>query len=224
MHGSDGNASRLLGSPLRPRRGPKGIQPRGGSKSGKAAAPSGHCPDTPSTSKAESPGRLRLAALESGFSSFRAEIASMFASLQGRFTASHPPGLATEEARHRDGGARGVETCADDPLASQQPCLGLLGPEALPLVGRAPGCDLSDPSHVMEPRGTTNHMAMAMDPVHGLQSGLARLGSIRLPSEEEPLSRVVMGLKVGGRCPWARALRPLRVTRASPRTPLGNLS
>ena len=27
----------------------------------------------------------------------------MFASLQGRFTASHPPGLATEEARHRDG-------------------------------------------------------------------------------------------------------------------------
>ena len=89
----------------------------------------------------------------------------MFASLQGRFTASHPPGLVTEEARHRDGGARGVETCADDPLASQQPCLGLLGPEALPLVGKAPGCDLSDPSHVMEPRGTTSHMAMAMDPV-----------------------------------------------------------
>ena len=87
----------------------------------------------------------------------------MFASLQGRFTASHPPGLVTEEACHRDGGARGVETCADDPLASQQPCLGLLGPEALPLVGKAPGCDLSDPSHVMEPRGTTNHMAMAMD-------------------------------------------------------------
>ena len=176
MHGSDGNASRLLESPLRPRRGPKGIRPRGGSKSGKAAAPSGHCPDTPSTSKAESPGRLRLAALESGFSSFRTEIASMFASLQGRFTASHPPGLATEEARHRDGGARGVETCADDPLASQQPCLGLLGPEALPLVGRAPGCDLSDPSHVMEPRGTTNHMAMAMDPVHGLQSGFGQTG------------------------------------------------
>ena len=33
--------------------------------------------------KAESPGRLRLAALESGFSSFRTEIASMFASLTG---------------------------------------------------------------------------------------------------------------------------------------------
>ena len=92
------------------------------------------------------------------------------ASLSGRFTASHPPGLVTEEARHRDGGARGVETCADNPLASQQPCQGLLGPEALPLVGRAPGCDLSDPSQVMEPRGPTSHTAMAMDPVHGNQS------------------------------------------------------
>ena len=100
-------------------KGSKGDSAKGGSKSGKAAAPSGHCPVTPSTSKAESPGRSRLAALESGFSSFRTEIASMFASLQGRLTASHPPGLATEEARHRDGGARGVETCADDPLASQ---------------------------------------------------------------------------------------------------------
>ena len=159
----------------------RGFGQGGGSKSGKAAAPSGHCPVTPSTSKAESPGKSRLAALESGFSSFRTEIASMFASLQGRLTASHPPGLATEEARHRDGGARGVETCADDPLASQQPCLGLLGPEALPLVGRTPGCDLSDPSHVMEPRGTTNHMAMAMDrgeilKVHGLQFGFGQTG------------------------------------------------
>ena len=162
-------------------KGSKGDSAKGGSKSGKAAAPSGHCPVTPSTSKAESPGKSRLAALESGFSSFRTEIASMFASLQGRLTASHPPGLATEEARHRDGGARGVETCADDPLASQQPCLGLLGPEALPLVGRTPGCDLSDPSHVMEPRGTTNHMAMAMDrgeilKVHGLQFGFGQTG------------------------------------------------
>ena len=162
-------------------KGSKGDSAKGGSKSGKAAAPSGHCPVTPSSSKAESPGKSRLAALESGFSSFRTEIASMFASLQGRLTASHPPGLATEEARHRDGGARGVETCADDPLASQQPCLGLLGPEALPLVGRTPGCDLSDPSHVMEPRGTTNHMAMAMDrgeilKVHGLQFGFGQTG------------------------------------------------
>ena len=45
----------------------------------------------------------------------------------------------------------------------------MLGPSALPLVGRAPGCDPSDPSHVMEPRGTTSHTATAMDPVHGSQ-------------------------------------------------------
>ena len=68
-------------------------------------------------------------------------------------------------------GALGGEICPsrelDDPLASQQPCRGLLGPEALPL---APGCDLSDPSQVMEPRGPTSHTAMAMDPVHGNQS------------------------------------------------------
>ena len=157
-------------------KGPKGDSAKGGSKSGKAAALTGHCPDAPSTSKAESPGRSRLAALESGFSSFRAEMASMFASLQGRLTASHPPGPETDESRHRDGGARGVETCPDDPLASQQPCLGMLGPEALPLVGRAPGCDLSDPSHVMEPRGPASHTAMAMDPVHGLQSGFGQTG------------------------------------------------
>ena len=162
MHGSDGNASRLLGSPLRPRRGPKGIRPRGGANLGR---------QRPLRGIAQlllQPPRLSLLVGR--------DWQPMFASLQGRFTASHPPGLVTEEARHRDGGARGVETCADDPLASQQPCLGLLGPEALPLVGKAPGCDLSDPSHVMEPRGTTSHMAMAMDPVHGLQSGFGQTG------------------------------------------------
>ena len=96
----------------------------------------------------------------------------MFASLQGRLTASHPPGPKADESRHCDGGARGGETFPEVPLASQQPCPGLLGPEALPLVGGAPGCDLSDPSHVMEPRGPANHTATAMDPVHGFQSGL----------------------------------------------------
>ena len=40
----------------------RGNQLRGGGDSGKV------CPDVPSTPKAESPGRLRLAALESGFS------------------------------------------------------------------------------------------------------------------------------------------------------------
>ena len=149
-------------------KGPKGDSAKGGNKSGKV------CPDVPSTPKAESPGRLRLAALESGFSSFRTEIASMFASLQRRFTASQPPDPKASGSRLQDGGAHGGEIFPlrelEDPLASQQPCLGLLGPEVLPLVGRAPGCDLSDPSHMMEPRGPASHTATAMDPVHGIQS------------------------------------------------------
>ena len=95
------------------------------------------------------------------------EIASMFASLQGRFTASQPPDPKAGGSRHCDGGAHGGEIFPsrelEDPLASQQPCRGLLGPETLPLVGRAPGCDLIDPSHA-------RHTATAMDPVHGIQS------------------------------------------------------
>ena len=98
----------------------------------------------------------------------------MFASLQGRLTASNPPGPKADESRHCDGGARGGEIFPEVPLASQQPCRGLLGPEALPLVGGGPGCDSSDPSHVMEPRGPANHTATAMDPVHGLQSGFGQ--------------------------------------------------
>ena len=145
-------------------KGPKGDSAKGGNKSGKV------CPEVPSTPKAESPGRLRLAALESGFSSFRTEIASMFASLQGRFTASQPPDPKAGGSHHCDGVAHGGEISLEEPLASQQPCRGLLDPETLPLVVGAPGCDLSDPSHVMEPRGTVSHTATAMDPVHGIQS------------------------------------------------------
>ena len=82
-----------------------------------------------------------------------------------------PPDPKAGESRHCDGGAHGGEICPsrelEHPLASQQPCRGLLGQEALPLVGGAPGCDLSDPSQVMEPRGPTSHNATAMDPVHG---------------------------------------------------------
>ena len=59
-------------------------------------------------------------------------------------------------------------------LLASSPVRGCWAPEALPLVGEAPGCDLSDPSHVMEPRGPANHTATAMDPVHGLQSGLGQ--------------------------------------------------
>ena len=39
----------------------------------------------------------------------------------------------------------------------------------MPLVGVAAGCDLSEPSRVMGPSGSTSHTAMAMDPVHGSQ-------------------------------------------------------
>ena len=86
----------------------------------------------------------------------------------GRLTASHPPDPKTGGSRLQDGGAHGGEIFLsrelEDPLSSQR-----LGSSALPLVGRAPGCDLSGPSRVMEPRGTTSHTATAMDPVHGSQ-------------------------------------------------------
>ena len=77
--------------------GPKGDSAKGGNKSGKV------CPDVHSAPKAESPGSLRLAALESGFSSFKTEIASMFASL----TASHPPDSNATGSRLQGGGAHG---------------------------------------------------------------------------------------------------------------------
>ena len=181
MLGSDGNTSRLLESPLRPRRGPKGIRPRGGVNLGRQRPLRGIAqllllPPRLSLLVSQDWQHWNLAFRHSGRKSPPCSPVYRDASRR-----PIPPGLATEEARHRDGGARGVETCADDPLASQQPCLGLLGPEALPLVGRTPGCDLSDPSHVMEPRGTTNHMAMAMDrgeilKVHGLQFGFGQTG------------------------------------------------
>ena len=94
----------------------------------------------------------------------RTEITSLFASLMGRLTAFLP------QIPKPAGGEICPSRELEDPLASQQPCRGLLGQEALPLVGGAPGCDLSDPSQVMEPRGPTSHTAMAMDPVHGSQS------------------------------------------------------
>ena len=78
----------------------------------------------------------------------------------------------------------------------------MLDPEALPLVGRAPGCDLSDPSQVMEPRGPTSHTATAMDPVHGSQSSFgstdvtltAQRGAVLLSScGSESMGEVSMG-------------------------------
>ena len=132
-HGRNGSASSAQNGPLRPRRGPRGIQLRGGNKSGKV------CPDVPSTPKAESSGRLRLAALESGFLSFKTEIASMFVSLN--LTASHPLDSNATGSRLQGGGAHGggifPSRELEDPLASQRPFTGPLGPTALPLVGRA---------------------------------------------------------------------------------------
>ena len=116
-------------------KGPKGDSAKGGNKSGKVTASSGHCPVVPSTPKAESPGRLRLAALESGFSSFKTEIASMFASLQGRFTAGPIPqipkpagpvyktGVLTVERFFPHGNWR-THLLANSP----RPCHSLVGP------------------------------------------------------------------------------------------------
>ena len=39
----------------------------------------------------------------------------------------------------------------------------------MPLVGVAVGCNLSEPSRVAGPSGSTSHTATAMDPVHGSQ-------------------------------------------------------
>ena len=128
------------------------------------------CPEVPSTSKAESPGRLRLAALESGFSSFKTEITSMFASLTDASRRPTPQipmplGPACKCSRRRNFPSRELE----DPLLANGPsrgrwtrrlCHSLVGP---------PGFDLSEPSRVMGPLGSTSHTATAMDPVHGSQ-------------------------------------------------------
>ena len=101
----------------------------------------------------------------------RTEITSLFASLMGCLTACLPqipkpagPVIATgvlTVARFVPHGNWRTHLLANSPVG---------GCWALPLVGGAPGCDLSDPSQVMEPRGPTSHTAMAMDWVHGNQS------------------------------------------------------
>ena len=138
-------------------KGPKGESAKVGNKSGKV------CPEVPSTPKAVSPGRLRLAALESGFSSFKTEIASMFANLTGRLTVSHPPDSNADGSRLQGGVARGGVIPSrelEDPLASQWHLTVPLDPTAMPLV---------EPSRVAGPSGSTSHTATAMDPVHGSQ-------------------------------------------------------
>ena len=67
---------------------------------------------------------------------------------------------------------------------------------------RAPGCDLSDPSQVMEPRSPTSHTSTAMDPVHGSQSSFgstdvtltAQRGAVLMSSYgSESMGEVSMG-------------------------------
>ena len=107
------------------------------------------------------------------------------------------------------------------PLASQRPFSGPLGLTALPLVGRAAGCDLSEPSRVMEPSGTTSHTATAMDPVHGSHWSVSST-DITLTAKQGAALTSSYGLMVWGRCPRARLQRPSRVNEASPRTQRGS--
>ena len=79
----------------------------------------------------------------------------MFTSLTGRLTASHPPDPKTGGSRLQDGGAHGGEIFPsqelEEPLASQRPFKGPLGPSALPLVGRAPSMAVSGASAPLTP-------------------------------------------------------------------------
>ena len=110
--------------------GTQGESVKRGNKAGKVY------PAVPSTPKTDSPGRLRLMALEAGFSSFKTEIASIFATLTGCFTASHPSDSNTDgsrlEGRVAHGGVFPSREPADPP-ASQRYLTAPLGPTARPL-------------------------------------------------------------------------------------------
>ena len=90
----------------------------------------------------------------------------MFASLMGRFTASHPPDSNTAGSRLEGGVAHGGVIPSRelaDPPASQRRLTAPLDPTARPLSGMAAGCSLSEPSQVAEPSGSTGHTAIAID-------------------------------------------------------------
>ena len=138
---------------------PKGESVKGGgNKDGKVY------PAVPLYPKIDFPGWLRIAALEAGFSLFKTEIASMFATLTGRFTASHPPDSNTDGSRLEGevahGGVFPLREPANPP-ASQRYLTVPLGPTARPLSG--------DPSQVAGPSGSTTHTAIAVDTVYGSQ-------------------------------------------------------
>ena len=120
-------------------------------------------------------------------------------------------------SRHCDVGAHGGEICPsrelEDPLA----------PSALPLVGGAPGYDLSDPSHVMEPRGTTSHTATAMDPVHGSQWSVSST-DITLTAQQGTVLRSSYGSDGMGEVSTGTASTAFTGQRSQPWTPRGSLS
>ena len=151
----------------------------------------------------------------------------MFTSLMGRLTASHPPDLKAGGSRLQDGGAHGGEIFhsreLEDPLASQRPFTGPLGPSALPLVGRAPGCDLSVPSRVMEPRGTTIHMSTAMDPVHGSQWSVSSTDTT-LTAQQGAALTSSYGSDGMGEVSTGTASTAFTDQRSQPWTPRGSLS
>ena len=95
----------------------------------------------------------------------------MFASLTGRFTASHPPDSNTDGSRLQGVACGGVIPSQElaDPPASQRRLTAPLDSTAMPLGGMAAGCNLSEPSRVAGPSGSTSHTATAMDPVYGSQ-------------------------------------------------------
>ena len=149
-------------------KGPKGESVKGGgNKAGKVY------PAVPSSPKADSPGRLRIAALEAGFSSFKTEIASMFASLTGRLTAPHPPDSNTAGSRLEGGVAHS----------------GVFPSRQLALSGIAAGCSLSEPSQVAGPSGSTGHTAIAIDPVYDSQRSCSSVDTTLTAKQGATLNR-----------------------------------
>ena len=170
-HGRSGNASRLRVGPLRPRRGPKGIRPRGGANLGRQRPLRGIAqmllqPPKPSLLVGRDWQPWNQAFRPSGRKWPPCLPVSRDASRRPIPQVPKPTSpviamgvLAVERSFPKS------HLLASSPVGgcwARRPCHSLVG---------TPGCDLSDPSHVMEPRGPANHTATAMDPVHGFQSG-----------------------------------------------------
>ena len=141
--------------------GTQGGISKGGNKAGKVY------PAVPSSPKTDSPGRLRMAALAAGFSSFKTKIVSQcYGALHSVPPPPPPPDFNTAGSRLEGGVAPGVifpSRELADPPASQRCLTASLGPTARPLSGIAAGCSLSDTSQVAGPSGSTSHTAMAVN-------------------------------------------------------------